>query len=67
MLFDEQLLTATQTMKMLNVSRAHFYTKVIHDADFKLTVKPLMLVTNGQKQYRETEIVAFIDRKQEVA
>ena len=64
-MFKEQLLSATQTMKMLNISRAHFYTKVIHDPDFLKTVIPLCLVKNGIKQYRETEIVKFIDKKQE--
>ena len=67
MLFIEQLLSATQTMKMLNISRAHFYTKIVIDADFLETVKPLCLVTNGIKQYRETEILKYIERKQEIA
>jgi len=63
-MFQEQLLSATQTMKMLNVSRSHFYINVINDSDFKAIVKPVSLVANGVKQYRETDIVSFISKKQ---
>jgi predicted DNA-binding transcriptional regulator AlpA len=65
-LIDEKLLSATQTMKILSVSRAKFYTKVVKDPDFTQIVKPLCLIHNGLKQYRQTEIIAFIERKQEV-
>ena len=65
-LIDEKLLSATQTMKILSVSRAKFYMKVVKDPDFMQIVKPLCLIHNGLKQYRQTEIIAFIERKQEV-
>lgn len=65
-LIDEKLLSATQTMKILSVSRAKFYTKVVKDPDFTQIVRPLCLIQNGLKQYRQTEIIAFIERKQEV-
>jgi len=63
-MLNEQLLSATQAMKMLNISRAHFYTKVINDPEFVKSVIPVCLVHNGQKQYRQTEIIDFIGSKQ---
>ncbi|MCL1124199.1 helix-turn-helix transcriptional regulator [Shewanella surugensis] len=60
---SEQLLSATQAMKTLGVSRAKFY-EIVKEADFIQTVKPMVLVTNGRKQYRYTEIISFIEKKQ---
>jgi predicted DNA-binding transcriptional regulator AlpA len=60
----DKLLNANQVMNILNISRAHFYTKIIIDDDFKLTVKPVCLVRNGLKQYKQSELQEFINIKQ---
>jgi predicted DNA-binding transcriptional regulator AlpA len=60
-----KLLNAKQVMEILNISRAHFYTKIIIDDDFKQTVKPVCLVRNGLKQYKQSELQEFINTKQQ--
>jgi hypothetical protein len=60
----EQLLNAKQVMVTLNISRAHFYTKIVCDDDFINSVRPICLTTNGRKQYKQSELVKFIDMKQ---
>lgn len=64
---SKQLITATETMKLLAVSRAKFYTKIVRDPDFQEIVKPLTLGHNTLKQYRHSDIIAYMDRKQQVA
>jgi hypothetical protein len=61
---DEQLLNAKEVMKILNISRAFFYTKVICDNDFVNSVSPVSLTINGQKQYKKSELIDFINIKQ---
>jgi predicted DNA-binding transcriptional regulator AlpA len=61
----KQLLNAKQVMEILNISRAHFYTKIIIDDDFTQTVKPVCLVRNGLKQYKQSELQEFINIKQQ--
>ncbi len=61
----EQLLNAKQVMATLNVSRAFFYTKIVCDDDFVNTVRPVLLAENGNKQYKQSELIKFIDLKQQ--
>lgn len=64
-LVGERLLNAKQVMEILNISRALFYTKIVTDEDFQITVKPVCLVRNGMKQYKYSELIKFIDIRQQ--
>jgi len=62
-LIDKQLLSVTEAMIILGVNRAKFY-EIVKQDECMQTVKPLSLMINGRKQYRYTELIAFIEKKQ---